>query len=593
MKKPRNVEPTKVNPRTNSVKNRNLGKKIAGRGFWDLSVPLFFSFWCIVVLFHSKLGLTRGNEENGYENITSGVVMKPNVSEIINVSVSHEGHPHVEGSIMETSESEELISIILVYESYMCRIDRQEDGRESEPEHPQNGRLQLTYPNLDEFKYISRQEKSGSPRQLVNITHRLEPDGTPYNYASASKGAKVVDHNKEAKGTSNILGKDHDKYLRNPCSVGGKYFIIELPDETLVDAVKIANFEHYSSNFKDFELYGSLVYPTETWNKLGSFVAANIKQTQCFKLPEPKWVRYLKVNLLSHYGSEFYCTLSVVEVYGVDAVEQMLEDLIVTSAEPSNNGLPSPNSTAVPLSPPQSGANNSKVDDVANNLPESAGKGVGNIDEGQKISSDIPKGPKPISSTGDPTPKARQHPGNRWHADAALKVVLQKVRSLEQNLSVLEEYIKELNKRRGDILPELDKELAKFSTLLEKSRLEMKDLLEWKENMEKGLFELESWRAVVSTQMDLLVTQNSMMRVEVEKVLHDQASLASKELAILTVSLSFACIAILKIISGGVVKYFRSPTPGAVPSPSRGWTLILIFCSMTMIIPVIYDYFDE
>lgn len=29
---------------------------------------------------------------------------------------------------------------------------------------------------------------------------------------------------------------------------------------------------------------------------------------------------------------------------------------------------------------------------------------------------------------------------------------------------------------------------------------------------EKGFFELESWRAVVSTQLDLLVSQNSMLR---------------------------------------------------------------------------------
>ncbi|KAL0312434.1 UNVERIFIED_CONTAM: SUN domain-containing protein 5 [Sesamum radiatum] len=224
-------------------------------------------------------------------------------------------------------------------------------------------------------------------------------------------------------------------------------------------------------------------------------------------------------------------------VYGVDAVEQMLEDLIVTSTESSTNGSPSPNSTAVPSLQPEPGPNNPKVADVAHNVSESAGKAVGNIDEGQKLSSDIPKGPKTISS----------------------------LRIQRRRLGSIQEYIKELNKRRGDILPELDKELAKFSALLEKSKSEMKDLLEWKETMEKGLFELESWRAVVSTQMDLLVTQNSLLRVEVEKVLHDQASLASKEVAILTVSLSFACIAILKMISGRVVEYFRSPTLGAVP----------------------------
>ncbi|PIN05434.1 hypothetical protein CDL12_22028 [Handroanthus impetiginosus] len=610
MKKRRNVEPAKLNPRSssNSAKNLNIDKKIVRRGFCRLSLPLFFSFWCALLLFPAKFGLTRGNEgdilpydgsthnstfhdgkscenvvpvvENEYENVTSGVVMGLNVSVVISGPSRHDSHPNIEDSMRGKSGLEELTWVVLGYDSFMCRIHPQEDGRESKPELQMNGRIPLTYPNLDEFKYISRQEKSGSPRQLVNITHRLEPDGTPYNYASASKGAKVVAHNKEAKGASNILGKDHDKYLRNPCSVEGKFFIIELEDETLVDAVKIANFEHYSSNFKDFELSGSLVYPTETWNLLGSLVAANVKHAQCFKLPEPKWVRYLKVNLLSHYGSEFYCTLSVVEVYGVDAIEQMLEDLIVT------NGSPNPNSTATPLTLPEPGP--TETDDVSRNLVEAASKGTGSVEEGQKLAPDIPKKSVSKSSIGDPVPKAKQYPNNRLHADAALKVVLQKVRALELNLSLLEEYIKELNKRRGDFLPELDKELSKLSSLLEKSKLEMKNLLEWKEIMEKGIFELESWRAAVSTQMDLMVTQNSMLRVEVEKVLHDQVRLESKQLAVLTVSICFACIAIVKITSKRIVNYFHAPMPGAVFRSSRGWTFILIFCSLTMLIPVLY-----
>ncbi|KAK4744910.1 hypothetical protein SAY87_011222 [Trapa incisa] len=139
--------------------------------------------------------------------------------------------------------------------------------------------------NLTEFRSTRSQEKGlGVPTWLVNITHRLELDGSGYNYASASKGAKVVAHNKETKGTSNILGKDHDKYLRNPCSAGAKFVVIELAEDTLVDVVRIANFEHYSSNFKDFKLSGTLSYPTETWTPLGNFVAQNIKHIQSFKL---------------------------------------------------------------------------------------------------------------------------------------------------------------------------------------------------------------------------------------------------------------------------------------------------------------------
>nr|GLL42204.1 uncharacterized protein slp1-like isoform X2 [Ipomoea trifida] len=102
-------------------------------------------------------------------------------------------------------------------------------------------------------------------------------------------------------------------------------------EATAPSEIRPANFEHYSSNLKDFELLGSPVYPTDTRVKLGNFNAGNVKHAQRFVLPESKWVRYLKLNLLSHYGSEFYCTLSVLEVYGVDVVERLLEDLISIS----------------------------------------------------------------------------------------------------------------------------------------------------------------------------------------------------------------------------------------------------------------------
>lgn len=421
--------------------------------------------------------------ENEHDNHT-GVMMEQNVSVSTNDSSIRNTPPNMEYSTRGMSQLEELSSVILGYDPFMCQMSPHDDSNKRESKPQQNERSQLTYPNLDEFKYISIQEKSTSPRQVVNITHRLEPDGTSYNYAAASKGAKVVSHNKEAKGASNVLGKDHDKYLRNPCSAEGKFFIIELADETLVDAVKIANFEHHSSNFKDFELSGSLVYPTETWDILGSFVAANSKHAQSFKLPEPKWVRYLKVKLQSHYGSEFYCTLSVVEVFGVDAIEQMLEDLIVPPVESSTKALSNPNSTTLPLVPPEPTSNHPETDEGQNsNLVETVSKGVGSVDEGQNSTSDTPKKPVPLSSIPDSLLKPRQHSNNRLHADAALKVVLQKVRVLEMNLSVLEEYIKELNKRRGDYLPMLDKELSKFSVLLEKTKLELKNLLEWKEIM--------------------------------------------------------------------------------------------------------------
>lgn len=65
-------------------------------------------------------------------------------------------------------------------------------------------------------------------------------------------------------------------------------------------------------------------------------------------------------------------------------------------------------------------------------------------------------------------------------------------------------------------------------------------------------------------------------RLEVEKVVQDQVSLESKGVAILSVSLCFACIAMVKVIME------------RVGMAGGGWILVLMFCSMTMLIPVLY-----
>ncbi|XWS38211.1 hypothetical protein CRYUN_Cryun19dG0111100 [Craigia yunnanensis] len=112
-----------------------------------------------------------------------------------------------------------------------------------------------------------------------------------YNYASAMRGAKVVAHNKEAKGANNILGKYHDKYLRNPRSVEG-----------------------------------------------------------------------------NHYGSEFYRTLSVVEVYGVDAIERMLEDLVVPSEQHVLKKLAESNSTGPSVKPDIHSHDGKRNDEAVDNM---------------------------------------------------------------------------------------------------------------------------------------------------------------------------------------------------------------------------------
>jgi len=319
---------------------------------------------------------------------------------------------------------------------------------------------------LNEFKSraISSKVKSGTG-QSRSVIHRLEPGGAEYNYASASKGAKVLGSNKEGKGASNILSRDKDKYLRNPCSVGGKFVIMELSEETLVDTIEIANFEHHSSNLKDFEIHGSLNFPTDVWDFLGNFTASNVRHAQRFVLKEPKWVRYLKLNLQSHYGSEFYCTLSVVEVFGVDAVERMLEDLINTQDNLLASGeanadkktiLPHPDPTVIEHVHKKTleGINSVPASDISSSKHETA-----NI------------------KVPDPVEEIRQQVG-RMPGDTVLKILMQKVRTLDVNLFVLERYMEDLNSRYVNIFKEYSKDTGEKDIVIQKIKEDIKNLID-------------------------------------------------------------------------------------------------------------------
>lgn len=422
---------------------------------------------------------TKNTSNNG----SNGLMLELNVSTTYNDSIVHQEFASHKYSIPGTCRIEDVVYRILGNTALVCEVKKIDNHNQNNSQSTGKTPSTTTYLNLDEFRNITRKEKgkgAGGQGPNGNITHRLEPDGTEYNYASALKGAKVVAHNKEAKGASNILEGNRDKYLRNACSAAGKFVVIELAEETLVDAVKIANFEHYSSNFKEFELFGSLVYPTEIWSPLGKFVAANVKHLQSFKLPEPKWVRYLKLKLLSHYGSEFYCTLSVVEVLGVDAIERMLEDLFEDTKEPSS---PDPNSTATPSLVPGTGSVDSKGNGKVQTGVEKANVKVEKKPAEAQQTKEEAANPSPTNKVPDPIVEIRQQPIGRIPGDTVLKILMQKVRSLELNLSVLEEYVKEYNRRQQDVIPDINKELSRITLLLEKTKAELEHLVKWKETM--------------------------------------------------------------------------------------------------------------
>ncbi|XP_050364846.1 SUN domain-containing protein 4 isoform X2 [Argentina anserina] len=433
---------------------------------------------------------------------------------------------------------------------------------------PNNDRLPRAVPlGLDEFKSKTFSSKSKSLiGQAGGIKHRVEPGGTEYNYASAAKGAKVLAFNKEAKGASNIISRDKDKYLRNPCSAEEKFVDIELSEETLVDTIKIGNLEHYSSNLRDFELLGSLVYPTDEWVKLGNFTAANIKLAQRFDMEVPKWVRYIKLKLLNHYGSEFYCTVSVIEIFGVDAVERMLEDLI------SVNGDQKP-ATSHPESP-----DGDDLFDIDNEVePQAAVE--------SNVNSEVTK-----SDVPDPIKEVLHQQGSRMPGDTVLKILMQKVRSLDFSLSLLERYLEESNSRYGSIFKEFDTDMDGKELELQKIKEHIRNILENQDIIVKDVNNLISWQSLVSVQLDHLVRDNAILRSEVEKVREKQISVDNKGVVIFVVCVLFSLLALARLFIDILVSVYTAFSVHTTEKSrkfcllSSSWVSLLVSCIIVLFI---------
>lgn len=140
-----------------------------------------------------------------------------------------------------------------------------------------------------------------------------------FNYASTECGSEVVASNNYAENIGGILEEDDpDEYLRTPC--GSKKFVtIQLCEESVPVFIELANYEFFSSSVKDFKVLISTKNPTRDWINIGKFTAENNRDIQRFKFEAHNYsANFLRIEWLSHYGNEYYCTLSTVKVYGIE-----------------------------------------------------------------------------------------------------------------------------------------------------------------------------------------------------------------------------------------------------------------------------------
>ncbi|XP_032530199.2 SUN domain-containing ossification factor isoform X2 [Danaus plexippus] len=140
------------------------------------------------------------------------------------------------------------------------------------------------------------------------------------NYASLACGAKVVAVNPEAGSASSILSPNRDEYMLNTCN-SRIWFVVELCEAVQAQKIEIANFELFSSTPKDIAVYFSDRFPTREWASVGQFTAEEMRDVQSFDLYPHLFGKFIKVEMLSHHGSEHYCPISLFKVYGTSEFE--------------------------------------------------------------------------------------------------------------------------------------------------------------------------------------------------------------------------------------------------------------------------------
>ncbi|KAG6453989.1 SUN domain-containing ossification factor isoform X2 [Manduca sexta] len=140
------------------------------------------------------------------------------------------------------------------------------------------------------------------------------------NYASLACGAKIVAVNPEAGSASSILSPNRDEYMLNTCN-SRIWFVVELCEAVQAQKIEIANFELFSSTPKDIAVYFSDRFPTRDWASVGQFTAQDMRDVQSFDLFPHLFGKFIKVEMLSHHGSEHYCPISLFKVYGTSEFE--------------------------------------------------------------------------------------------------------------------------------------------------------------------------------------------------------------------------------------------------------------------------------
>ncbi|KAL5963508.1 SUN domain-containing ossification factor [Taenia solium] len=143
------------------------------------------------------------------------------------------------------------------------------------------------------------------------------------NIAASECGAKLLQANPSAKHAPSILVDNNDEYMNQPCA-SEKWFIIETCEPVQLGIIQIANYELFSSRCKTFRVFVSDRYPAKQWEQIGIFQGQDVKGLQTFHVggsATGRLIKYVKFEMLDHYGNEHFCPITMVRLFGLSSDE--------------------------------------------------------------------------------------------------------------------------------------------------------------------------------------------------------------------------------------------------------------------------------
>lgn len=183
---------------------------------------------------------------------------------------------------------------------------------------------------------VSSKEALKKPKTSVPFSKRKQKQSAGahskklFNYASVDAGARLLGWSTQAIGPKNLISENKDKYMLVPCDAdgpsGSRWVDLELSEEIYIKSFQVGNWEFYSSNARKVAVLGASRYPPEKWNMLGIFNIEDSLGTQLFELERPSITKFLKFLFVGKQGSEYYCPISVVRVFGKPTIDDWREE---------------------------------------------------------------------------------------------------------------------------------------------------------------------------------------------------------------------------------------------------------------------------